>query len=398
MEMGCRKRGWLGAVLAAVCLVAALPRTDILAREQIDQGRECSLTVKTEILVQDGEEENPDWVELDEAEIQVYLYRVAEVNNYGEYTGTEDFEGLELEKIDSSMKADDWREMAREAAGILGLPIPPKAEDADAGKPGGGNGHAGHVGQHPEYGQIMENPDASEGMELPGDLPDKLAGADAVITLHNGSGLAQGLEQGMYLVWVMPVETDSYQYTFLPYLVSLPNNSYDASVSGSVDEWEYETTVGLKPRQNMLYGGLRISKALNNYNEALGEAMFVFRIEARKDLDHDGEKEIVYSNVVGLEFNAPGRKEAVIEHIPAGSQVTVEEVYSGSAYTIQGDSNIRQITVWPKDNTGKEAVAEFTNDYDGRVTYGTGAINRFSHDGTGWSGSRVEGNEGGGDE
>ena len=126
--------------------------------------------------------------------------------------------------------------------------------------------------------------------------------------------------------------------------------------------------------------------------------MFVFRIEARKDLDHDGEKEIVYSNVVGLEFNAPGRKEAVIEHIPAGSQVTVEEVYSGSAYTIQGDSNIRQITVWPKDNTGKEAVAEFTNDYDGRVTYGTGAINRFSHDGTGWSGSRVEGNEGGGDE
>lgn len=398
MEMGCRKRGWLGAVLAAVCLVAALPRTDILAREQIDQGRECSLTVKTEILVQDGEEENPDWVELDEAEIQVYLYRVAEVNNYGEYTGTEDFEGLELEKIDSSMKADDWREMAREAAGILGLPIPPKAEDADAGKPGDGNGQAGNVGQQPEYGQLMENPDASEGMELPGDLPDKLAGADAVITLHNGSGLAQGLEQGMYLVWVMPVETDSYQYTFLPYLVSLPNNSYDASVSGSVDEWEYETTVGLKPRQNMLYGGLRISKTLNNYNEALGEAMFVFRIEARKDLDHDGEKEIVYSNVVGLEFNAPGRKEAVIEHIPAGSQVTVEEVYSGSAYTIQGDSNIRQITVWPKDNTGKEAVAEFTNDYDGRVTYGTGAINRFSHDGTGWSGSRVEGNEGGGDE
>ena len=336
MEMGCRKRGWLGAVLAAVCLVAALPRTDILAREQIDQGRECSLTVKTEILVQDGEEENPDWVELDEAEIQVYLYRVAEVNNYGEYTGTEDFEGLELEKIDSSMKADDWREMAREAAGILGLPIPPKAEDADAGKPGDGNGQAGNVGQQPEYGQLMENPDASEGMELPGDLPDKLAGADAVITLHNGSGLAQGLEQGMYLVWVMPVETDSYQYTFLPYLVSLPNNSYDASVSGSVDEWEYETTVGLKPRQNMLYGGLRISKTLNNYNEALGEAMFVFRIEARKDLDHDGEKEIVYSNVVGLEFNAPGRKEAVIEHIPAGSQVTVEEVYSGSAYTIQG--------------------------------------------------------------
>ncbi len=398
MEMGCRKRGWLGAVLAAVCLVAALPRTDILAREQIDQGRECSLTVKTEILVQDGEEENPDWVELDEAEIQVYLYRVAEVNNYGEYTGTEDFEGLELEKIDSSMKADDWREMAREAAGILGLPIPPKAEDADAGKPGDGNGQAGNGGQQPEYGQLMENPDASEGMELPWDLPDKLAGADAVITLHNGSGLAQGLEQGMYLVWVMPVETDSYQYTFLPYLVSLPNNSYDASVSGSVDEWEYETTVGLKPRQNMLYGGLRISKTLNNYNEALGEAMFVFRIEARKDLDHDGEKEIVYSNVVGLEFNAPGRKEAVIEHIPAGSQVTVEEVYSGSAYTIQGDSNIRQITVWPKDNTGKEAVAEFTNDYDGRVTYGTGAINRFSHDGTGWSGSRVEGNEGGGDE
>ena len=239
----------------------------------------------------------------------------------------------------------------------------------------------------------------SEAMELPADLPDKLARADAEITVENGTGTMEGLAQGMYLVWVMPVETDCCQYTFLPYLVSLPNNSYDAAVPGSVDEWEYETAVGLKPRQNLLYGSLRIRKRLDTYNEALGEAMFVFLVEARKDLDHDGEKEIVYSNVVGLEFDASGTKEAVIEHIPAGSEVTVEEIYSGSAYTVQG-SALKVVTVWAEDSNGVGGMptVEFTNDYDNRVTYGTGAVNRFTHDGDGWSGSRMPGSKGGGGE
>ena len=239
----------------------------------------------------------------------------------------------------------------------------------------------------------------SEAMELPADLPDKLARADAEITVKNGTGTMEGLAQGMYLVWVMPVETDCCQYTFLPYLVSLPNNNYDASVPGSVDEWEYETAVGLKPRQNLLYGSLRIRKTLETYNEALGEAMFVFLVEARKDLDHDGEKEIVYSNVVGLEFDAHGTKEMVIENIPAGSEVTVEEIYSGSAYTVQG-STLKVVTVWAGDGNGAGDMptVEFTNDYDNRVTYGTGAVNRFTHDGNGWSGSRMPGSKGGGGE
>ena len=236
-----------------------------------------------------------------------------------------------------------------------------------------------------------------EAMELPADLPDKLARADAEIIVENGIGTMQGLPQGMYLVWVMPVETDSYRYTFLPYLVSLPNNSYDAEVPGSIDEWEYEATVGLKPRQNQRYGSLLIRKNLHNYKEALGTAMFVFRVEARKDLNHDGEKEIVYSDVVGLEFDAACEKEAVVEHIPAGSEVTVEEIYSGSAYTIQG-SAVKELTIWAKDSNdaGNLPAVEFANDYDDRVTYGTGAVNHFTHDGNGWSGNRVQGSEGGG--
>ncbi len=407
MGMRCRIKSRLCAVplavcfLAAVCLLAALPRMTTLARGLIDTGRECSLTVKTEILVQDNEEENADWSELNETQIQVYLYRVAEVNEYGEYEGLESFKGLELEKIDGTVKADDWREKARAAADILGLPVPPKVGEAGSETvdwSAGGNASVNAV-DTPGLPAEVSRLALPEAMELPADLPDKLALADAEITVENGIGTKQALPQGMYLVWVMPVETENYQYTFLPYLVSLPNNSYDAAMPDSVDEWEYDAAVGLKPRQNLLYGSLRLRKTLNTYNEALGEAMFVFRVEARKDLNHDGEKEVVYSNVVGLEFDASGSKEAVIEHIPAGSEVTVEEIYSGSAYTVEG-SAVKEVTVWAKGSNGEGdmATVEFTNDYDNRITYGTGAVNHFTHDGNGWSGKRVPGSKGGGGE
>ena len=391
-------RGWPCAALAAACFLAALPGMNLLARERIDQARECSLTVKTDIIVTDTEEGNSDWSELETEEIKVYLYRVAEVNEYGEYQGTAGYEGLELEKIESSMKADDWREKARDAADMAGLPIPPRAEDVGGGNLGSGNALPGNNGQQPGNSQSGGMPVGTEEMELPADLPDKLAGADASVTLQNGIGTVQGLAQGMYLVWVMPVYTDEYQYTFLPYLVSLPNNSYDASIPDSRDEWDYGPSVGLKPRQNIRYGSLKIRKRLDSYQESLGEAMFVFRVEARKDLNHDGEKEIVYSNVVGLEFDASGQKEAVVEHLPVGAEVTVEEVYSGSAYSLEGESVLRTTAIQAENGEGEPAAVEFTNVYDNRTVYGTGAINHFTYDGAGWSGERVAGNKGGGEE
>ena len=79
--------------------------------------------------------------------------------------------------------------------------------------------------------------------------------------------------------------------------------------------------------------------------------------------------------------------------------MTVEEIYSGSAYTVQG-SALKVVTVWAGDGNGAGDMptVEFTNDYDNRVTYGTGAVNRFTHDGDGWSGSRMPGSNGGGGE
>ncbi len=394
--MRCRKKGWLCAVLAAACSLAALPLMTTRAREYIDTGRECSLTVKTEIIVTEGEEENKEWKELEEAEIQVYLYRIADIDQYGEYEGREGFGGLGLESVDGSMKADDWREKARDAAEILGLPIPPKAEEVNAEYPddGGAQSESGEM----ETGQFMGGLGETGEMELPEDLPNKLAGADAAITLQNGVGTAQGLAQGMYLVWVMPVYTENYQYTFLPYLVSLPNNSYDASVPDSVDEWGYDSTAGLKPRQNIRYGSLKIRKTLDDYKASLGTAMFVFQVEARKDWNHDGEKEVVYSNVVGLEFGAAGQKEAVIEHIPAGADVTVEEIYSGSAYMLSGTENVQVTVIRPESGGDEPAAVNFTNTYDDRTTYGTGAVNRFTYNGGTWSGKQVSENEGGGNE
>ena len=42
--------------------------------------------------------------------------------------------------------------------------------------------------------------------------------------------------------------------------------------------------------------------------------------------------EVVYSNVESITFTAAGQESVILDRIPAGAQVTVTEVYSGSSY------------------------------------------------------------------
>ena len=163
-------------------------------------------------------------------------------------------------------------------------------------------------------------------------------------------------------------------------MISLPNNYYKEGVTGTTDEWVYELTgskaLGLKPQKTDRYGDLKIVKNLNVYNETIDGATFVFQVEATKtDIDTQ-ETKTVYSNVVAIDFNAPGQKEVIIQDIPAGADVTVTEIYTGASYKLTSD--VAKTTVIIADGEdGAPATVDFSNTYDYRLNGGNGVVNSF---------------------
>lgn len=187
--------------------------------------------------------------------------------------------------------------------------------------------------------------------------------ATAFDNLIGGKGSVDGLSVGMYLVEAEEVQSPYYTYSFTPYLISLPNNQY--YVTGS-DEWLYDTSTGLKPDQQERYGDLEIDKTLTSYNETMKGASFVFDIEAKVN------GEIVYSDVVSMVFDGTGTKSVVIKELPAGANITVTEVYSGSSYEATGEAE--QTTQIVADEMVSTA---FENQYDGKLNGGSSVVNHF---------------------
>ncbi|MCR2047710.1 DUF5979 domain-containing protein [Acetatifactor muris] len=281
--------------------------------------------------------------------IQAELYRIAEVNAGGKYTLLAPWKTREalkgVETADADTTAGEWLEWAQAAA-----------ETA--------------LGTEQEDGSFLP----PEGGRL---LPDKSAeirlGEDGKV-----QGAAEDLETGLYLVWVKPVDTDFYRYSFIPYLISLPNNYYNPEDADSSDVWIYgddasgPVYVGLKPEREDRYGDLEIEKKLASYNETLKGASFVFEIRGVKD------SALVYSDVVSLTFDGPGRESVKIEHIPAGAEVTVTEVYSGGSYSPVDGATVKT-TVIQADSAGAKVV--FENEYDGKLNGGgASVVNHFIYE------------------
>ena len=372
MKPGKRKRMEICVAFAALGILPCLLQMTSLARTRIE---ETASRITFQVMADgagesynkpQGEPESQDWGELGLGDIEVALYKVAEIDQYGSYTALPGFQGLGLENPDYKT-ADEawWKGAAGEAAAILGFP----------------------------------DPETGDGGGRP-DIPP-----DAVVTVSGGTGTAE-VENGMYLVWAEPFLTREYRYTFLPYLISLPHNDY--ALTG-IDRWEHDVTAGLKPGQERRYGDLLITKQLQDYEPALGAAYFVFEVEARKDLDHDEAEEIVYSNVLSLSFDAAGEKTARAEHIPAGAKVTVREVYSGGSYEVSG-SGIQEVEIVATDRQeweggseteGHPAEVYFTNHYNGGAVPGTGAVNHFTSGNGGWAWEKLPDSrmaEGGGED
>ena len=190
------------------------------------------------------------------------------------------------------------------------------------------------------------------------------------------TGKIENLKTGMYLVAAETVQTSEYTYDFSPYLISLPNNYYSGEHPD--DTWVYDVTTGMKPQQTQRYGDLEIVKDLTAYNTSLKDALFVFQVEGTRN----GEN--VYSDVVTIKFNEAGKKTALVKHLPAGTEVTVTEIYAGGSYkNTSGDTQTATIIAEGEDNS--PVSVSFTNTYDGRLVPGTGIVNHFENKDGEWS-------------
>ena len=275
--------------------------------------------------------------ELLSASIPVNLYKVASVDESGNYTGIGAFSKLDLSSVSADnldAAAATWAERAAKAKKLL-------KDDTEP----------------------------------------------TTTTLTQGRGTATGLDTGLYLVDTPKVITPNYTYTFTPYLVSLPTNNY-YSGNGASDDWiydltkEYNSAVGLKPEQHVRYGNLVIKKELKDHNATFGNnATFVFQIDITT-LDEKKE-----TRIEELTFSAAGNDSVTITKIPAGSHVKVTEVYSGASYELaSAKSQETDIIANPEKETEvefKPAEVSFINKHDGRTNGGYGVKNNFKLDETG---------------
>lgn len=235
--------------------------------------------------------------------------------------------------------------------------------------------------------------------------------------------------------------SDDYTYLFAPQLISLPmkdenirgddpdlNDDYMTSDLGS---WVYDLNVYLKPVRVMRYGSLEISKKLQVYESeedvllpeeggsepvdgSIGQdekTTFVFK--ATWNDPNDGGKQKSRVDSLTFPIIKDGKKiydwQLYMDGIPVGTEVTVEEIYSGASYEIVGsktqkvtigrgteniqngiaildenDAVIKIVTSEGNDSEGKRtevgASVAFTNTYNGNQRKGYGINNEFVYD------------------
>lgn len=340
----------LGAVLLALvlCITGLVPPLTAAAVNTVDTSRKCTLTVQTPTNAFD-ELREPNRT------FTAKLYRVADMNSDGS-VGTEDGKGTgAFAEVDVSAYTSD-------------------ASTEDLEK------LAATIKETVEKTPTIQ---AEKTIEIKG-------GKSASVT---------DLPVGLYLLLPETVnfgKYSSYEYQFAPSLFTLPttvqieNPNYVEDTSLVEDEYlhdlTYDASITLKPIKVDLFGTLRIEKELSNYRADLGTASFVFNIEAKRD------NEIVYSNVAAIEFSGPGTKHVDLPNIPAGSAVTVTEVYSGAAYTPEENSSTtRTIPQMPANTTvDSETTAHFANTYDNTQGWGTSVVNPYTYnkdaDSPAWNG------------
>ena len=337
MKKSIKRAGAAILVAAAAFSAFVLPKT--MAAIAINTDASCAIEINV------GKNVGGNYTELSTVPVTIYLYKVASVDEKGDFTADAGYQDLngDLSALNDATTAEDWAAIAAKTKAFI------EAEGEDIGP----------------------------AMEL---------------VTENGSVEVTDLVTGLYLVDAQTTLTDYYQYDFTPYLISLPDNRYYASGS---DSWIYELTdenaIGLKPIKADRYGDLVIEKFLDVYNATNAGATFVFQIEGIKTDVDTQEKNVVYSDVVSMTFYEPGKENVVIQNIPAGAEVTVTEIYSGAGYKLTS-SDFNTVTIVADEEEGAPVETAFYNTDDGRLNGGTGLVNHFEYNTTtgGWSHSASE--------
>lgn len=347
-----RNRKGAGLLALALTLALALSGTgafDSQAADAVDVDKtDCKLTVDAEELAEKVKEDYENALDAmpDEVKLTVHLYRVADIDVSGKYTSVEYCENIEVVTdnstktfgdavgtVKSDTKQSEWQAMAEAIAPVV--------------------------------------KDASEG---------QIEQVGAVADPHNNyKANFDNLKTGLYLIMPEQVKTPYYVYDFAPYLISLPNNYYAADDPNSKDDWVYDVTTDLKMESVPRQGALTLNKTLLSMNGTSENdtATFVFKLTI---VPLKGATETRY---VRMGFDQAVNKQFKVENIPAGSTVTVEEVYSGAGYKNVDDENAKTVVITATDYGDENeppVSVEFTNESDGSTTGGSGVTNHFGKD------------------
>lgn len=286
-----------------------------------------------------------------DGELDVHAWKVADMLETGRYELTDEFQSLDMEG-EYSLDGDGWWEMSMSEDGWKNLSAAAMALLYELDEDGSPAGEPRIPATYDSTIHVAED--------------------GTIIEAETFSGM----DLGLYLVVVDTAQSPGHAYTFTPMIVSLPWSEYQ--YDGTADDtWQYTREAFLKPAQELRYGSIRITKELTGYNASQGDVTFVFDVVARESAEE--EAEIVYSNVVSLTFSAAGIQEAVLEHIPAGTVVTVTEVYSGANCQITvSDDGSKSVTAEGED--GGPITFSFENEYHEDAKSGYGVENRFRYD------------------
>lgn len=333
--MDMRKKHSLTAIVLAVSILFTLPIWATGSVRAVDVTATCTLT-----MADGGNFEDDDMIG---ANVVIDLYKVASAeadpayDTYG-YQVEEGFAALkdQLENHRTEIDSDGWAELS-DLAAVEAM----NGQSAVATAP---------VGEA---------------------INDLACGLYLVIAHGDGMEAQEYVSENEEGKFVSIARSAKYEYSFFPYLVSLPSTADVLSgqeVLTSDGTWRYAVTGTLKPTREVRFGPLEIVKNLTDF-ESGTPATFVFQVEATMD------GETVYSNVVSIRFSDAGTERVRLEDvIPAGSHVTVTEVYSGAVYSVEG-ADVQTTEV----EAGTLATVTFTNRYNGSGNHGGAIINHFEY-------------------
>lgn len=338
----------------------------------VDLSKKCSITViPVDLTIPEKAEY---WEDMQTAHIVLELYKVAgaeKLAGYDTYTFQPEapYGSLKISEYSDlqKLKAEDWEELAQEAAQIAlegsGTPLEPLREP------------------EPVQGDGTTLGDLDAGLYLvvarDGDL-DRAACVKRIQQQVTEENLPEGEPAQTAERLVTIANSARYEYAFTPQLIALPaKGEYEGEINtANPRPWVYGAEIYLKSGRAPRYGALEIIKTLRSYETVEGiiePVTFVFRVVGRLD------GEVVYNEVDSITFTEEGSSRTRLEGIPATAEVTVTEEYSGLSYTQ---------TIPPNNGSVSDVIvadevieARFENVYDNHRTHGHGIKNQFVYNG-----------------